>query len=62
MKVSISFSTKYFLRNYDRSKISQNIFFAEDEDSEEEALYTDAYEGMKLRSKSRHGSGEENGR
>jgi len=33
----------------------------EDEDSEEEALYTDAYEGMKLRSKSRHGSGEENG-
>ena len=37
------------------------LFSTEDEDSEEEALYTDAYEGMKLRSKSWHGSGEENG-
>ena len=37
------------------------LFSTGDEDSEEEALYTDAYEGMKLRSKSRHGSGEENG-
>ena len=35
-------------------------FFSEDEE-EEDLLYTDAYEGMKLRSKSRHGSGEENG-
>ena len=34
--------------------------FSEDEE-EEELLYTDAYDGMKLRSKSRHGSGEENG-
>ena len=37
------------------------LFSTGDEDSEEEALYTDAYEGMKLRSKSWHGSGEENG-
>ena len=43
-------------------KFPKLFLFAEDEDSEEEALYTDAYEGMKLRSKSRHGSGEENGR
>ena len=34
--------------------------FTEDEE-EEDGLLNDAYEGMKLRSKSRHGSGEENG-
>merc|ERR1719340_26464 len=33
----------------------------EEDEEEEDLLYTDAYEGMKLRSKSRHGSGEENG-
>ena len=33
------------------------IYFSEDEE-EEDLLYTDAYEGMKLRSKSRHGSGD----
>lgn len=33
----------------------------EEDEEEEDALLNDAYEGMKLRSKSRHGSGEENG-
>merc|ERR1712156_231906 len=33
----------------------------EEDEEEEDGLLNDAYEGMKLRSKSRHGSGEENG-
>ena len=37
------------------------IFVFSEDEEEEELLYTDAYDGMKLRSKSRHGSGEENG-
>ena len=42
-----------FLTNFN----SIFIYFSEDEE-EEDLLYTDAYEGMKLRSKSRHGSGD----
>ena len=41
-------------------KITIFFHFTEDEE-EEDGLLNDAYEGMKLRSKSRHGSGEENG-
>ena len=46
--------------NYLFLKIFYSFFFylfSEDEE-EEDLLYTDAYEGMKLRSKSRHGSGD----
>ena len=43
-----------------RGKNHSIFFFIEDEE-EEDGLLNDAYEGMKLRSKSRHGSGEENG-
>ena len=39
-----------------------SCFDISEDKEEEDLLYTDAYEGMKLRSKSRHGSVEENGR
>ena len=41
--------------------INFSCFDISEDEEEEDLLYTDAYEGMKLRSKSRHGSGEENG-
>ena len=41
--------------------INFSCFDISEDEEEEDLLYTDAYEGMRLRSKSRHGSGEENG-
>jgi len=44
-------------KNNQRYAFTPLLDNGEDEE-EEDLLYTDAYEGMKLRSKSRHGSGD----
>ena len=49
----------FFLLFFFKS-ISRIFFFTEDEE-EEEAFLNEAFDGIKFRTKSRHGSGEENG-